>query len=163
MRYNEDDYIGGYTPPEPGHYYFQIDKEPEAIAKEIARGQNAGKKMLTFKMTLKCTPADGGTARRARIYVPSWVASSIWRALGYEKDEEEKWNIVLQELVGQRFEADLIHQKDKNDPTKIYAKVVNVVIPEREKPEPTTSTVDDIPEPETSDGGLETEDEEIPF
>ena len=65
-------------------------------------------------------------------------------AFGAKPDNKGQVHLGDTNIIGKEFEADIVHIKDPNDPTKIRDKIANIVID------------DDVPPPEE-------EDDSVPF
>jgi hypothetical protein len=62
------------------------------------------------------------------------------------------------EIIGASFKASIIHEKDKNDSNKSYARIADVQIPEDIETGNTPPPDDEIPPPSNN-----IEDDEVPF
>ena len=120
-----------------GHYSFRMNREPELKSFPYMKDGNAksGRKIVIYAIGLnehgEFPVVDAIVAWEER-YV------DLCQALGVEHGRD----LVM---AGSRFEADIIHEPDKTDPTKSYPRLTNII------------AVADIP-PSTGPG-----DEDIPF
>jgi hypothetical protein len=121
-----------------GHYSFRMNREPELKSfpyKDKDGNAKSGRKIVIYAIGLN----DEGEFPVVDAIV-AWEEryADLCKALGVEHGRD----LVM---AGSRFEADIIHEPDKTDPTKSYPRLTNII------------AVADIP-PSTGPG-----DEDIPF
>jgi len=117
-----------------GHYQFRLNKEPELIAFDY-NDPNSGEKKKGRKVKIYAV----GICADGEYYVidaiPVWDEryADFKEALGINHSNDV-------EVAGSIFEADIVYESPKNDPTKSYAQFVNITrrmdVPEN---------VDDVP------------------
>jgi len=108
-----------------GHYDFELKKPPEK------RRRGEGEKsfisvMFVFRVT-------GGDMENERQHTESFVPwderyGQILAALGGKKDASGKCHLSdsVDDIVGRGFEADIVHEPDKDDPKKKWARIANI-------------------------------------
>jgi len=105
-----------------GHYKFQIVAEPE---KRKKTGQS-GKEFTTILFRLRATDEDGQTFDTSESFLGfEDKYADLLIALGAK---EIKGNLSGKtiEPVGMMFQGEIVHEKDKNDSSKTYPKIVNI-------------------------------------
>jgi len=121
-----------------GHYSFRLNVEPKLEAfsyKDQAGIAKSGRRIVVYAIGLN----DAGEFSVVdRITAWEQRYADLLQALGVEHGRD----LVM---AGSRFEADIIHETDKTDPTKSYPRLTNI------------TAVADIP-PSTGPG-----DDDIPF
>jgi len=136
-----------------GHYKFQIVAEPE---KRGHVSQATGKKFVSIHFKFKATDADGEVFDHSE----SMLAfedkyADLLMALGAT---EIKGNLSGKtiEPVGMMFQANIVHEQDKNDSSKTWARLANIQDADNQMGF-TTESDDDIPVKSPAD------DDSIPF
>lgn len=128
----------GFVKIPVGHYAFRLNREPELESfpyKDRDGNAKSGRKIIIYAIGLN---EAGEFPVRDKITAWEPRYANLLQALGVEHGRD----IVM---TGGRFEADVIHELDKADPTKSYPRLTNI------------TAVGDIP-PSTGPG-----DEDIPF
>jgi hypothetical protein len=105
-------------PPE-GAYSFRLNREPELRAFTYTDKQGTereGRKLVLYAVAL----GPAGEYRVVDAFLP-WEPRyvDLCTALGVEHGRDIS-------VSGAVFDADIIHQPDKRDPTKVYARIVNI-------------------------------------
>ena len=130
-----------------GRYKFQVITEPEKIKKTSPK---TGTEFVTVKFSFKLTDDDGGVRYHKESLVP-WSDSYRDLLLAFGAKPDKKGNVHLGDevaIVGKEFDAEIIHEPDKDDATKSWSRVANIKLD------------NDIPPPEKiEDPG----DEKVPF
>jgi hypothetical protein len=122
-----------------GHYVFRLNKEPELKSWNYSNDKGEvkqGRKIMVYAIGLN----DNGE-------FPMFDAIPVWdpryedlcSALGVEHGKDIQ-------MAGAQFQADIIHEPDKNDPTKSWPRLINIKSADdvpTEKPFPDAE--DDIP------------------
>ena len=147
-----------------GAYQFEIMSEPE---KRKKTGQG-GKEFVTILFKLKATDSSGEVFD----VVESFLGfedkyADLLIALGATENEKGRLSGQTIEPVGMTFDGDIIYAPDKNNPDKIWTKIVNI------KGCGETAEEDDDIKPETkedmqnelkeSDNPVEEDDDDVPF
>ena len=98
-----------------GHYSFKLTKDADLRSFTKSDGTE-GRKIVIYAIGLN----DKGQFRVVDSFVP-WDQryGDLKNALGVESGKDMDVN-------GAIFEADIIYQPDKNDPTKSYPRIVNI-------------------------------------
>ena len=102
-----------------GHYSFRLNREPELKSFPYVKDGNAksGRKIVIYAIGLNKTGefpvVDAIVAWEERY-------ADLCKALGVEHGRD----LVM---AGSRFEADIIHETDKMDPTKSYPRLTNII------------------------------------
>ena len=117
-----------------GHYSFKVSEDYEK-----RKGEKDG---LYIIFKFKITDESGSTRKYNDIFVP-WEERyrDLLIAFGAKPDEKGQVHLGDTSIIGKQFEADIVHIKDPNDPTKIRDKIANIVID------------DDVPPPKEDDEG----------
>lgn len=124
-----------------GHYSFRMNVEPKLESfpyKDQAGNAKSGRRIVVYAIGLSLGPDAGEFSVVDRITAWEQRYADLLQALGVEHGRD----LVM---AGSRFEADIIHEPDKTDPTKSYPRLTNI------------TAVVDIP-PSTGPG-----DDDIPF
>ena len=133
-----------------GRYKFTIAKEPEK------RRHNAGTEREFVAVTFFFR-VNGDSRTHQESIVP-WDDKyrDLLLAIGGEEDEKGEVHLSdMVDIVGKSFEADIVHEPDKDDPQKSWARIANIKVTDSER-DPLFD--DDVPPPNGEPG-----DEEIPF
>ena len=128
-----------------GHYKFQVIAEPEKRKKT----SSGGNEFTTILFSFKLTDEDGGVRYHKESLIP-WnpVYRDLLLAFGAKPDK--KGNVHLGDeitVVGQIFEAEIIHEPDKDDPRKSWSRIANIKLDNQDN---------DVPPPEKPE-------DEVPF
>ena len=140
----------GLPPYEPqqvpeGHYRFKVMAEPE----RMKRTGSGGKDFISIKFSFKLMDELGNIRYHKESLVP-WIPGYRDLLLAFGAKPDEKGNVHLSDeanVVGKEFDAEIIHEPDKNDPQKTWSRIANIKLD------------DDIPPPEEDPN----KDEEAPF
>jgi hypothetical protein len=122
-----------------GHYHFRLNREPELQVIKLKNQDGTtrdGRKLLIYVTGINET----GEFRHAESLVP-WDEryAELLAALGVEHSKDV-------ELVDRYFEADIVHEKDKVDPTKTWPRLRNILPSGAVSKEPKDADIDgDIP------------------
>ena len=135
----------GLPPYEPqqvpeGHYRFKVMAEPE----KTKRTSKDGNDFISVKFSFKLMDGLGNIRYHKESLVP-W--SDIYRdlLLAFGAKPDKKGTVHLgdeADIVGKEFDADIIHEPDKDDPKKSWSRIANIkledqmdVPPPEEEPE----------------------------
>ena len=144
----------GLPPYEPqqvpeGHYKFKVMAEPDLIK----RGGASGKEFITVGLYFKITDEYGNSRYHKESFVP-WDKRYHDLLIAFGAKEDKKGEVHLSEqgsVVGKEFEANIIHEPDKDDTTRTWSRITNIKLEDQgDVPPP-----EKIKEPE--------EDDEVPF
>ena len=132
-----------------GRFEFMIKEEPEK------RRHNSGteREFISVKFTFRTRDSMGEIRTHIESIVP-WDEKyrNLLLALGGEEDEKGEVHLnEMVDIVGQTFDAEIIHEPDRDDSSKSWARIANIKIPERDD--------EDVPAP-SGNGG---DDGEVPF
>ena len=106
-----------------GEYQFQIMSQPE---KRSHQSQATGKKFISVKFELKATSDEGKTFDVSESFlVFEDKYADLLIALG-AKEKDGRLSGSTIEPVGKMFQGTVEHQKDKEDPSKIWARIINI-------------------------------------
>jgi len=132
-----------------GRYTFTLSKEPEK-----RRKTGGVKDFIAVTFFFRAEDENGNVRFHTESLVP-WDDRyrDVLLALGGKPDEKDEVHLDDVDVIGQSFEASIIHEPDKNDPTKKWARIANIAVPDVE---------DDVPEPENNKKD-EDEDDSVPF
>jgi len=121
-----------------GHYQFRLNREPEIIVISISDGKGGKRPSKRLKLYARGTGAKGEFGV-IDSFVP-WEErySDLCKAIGVEHGKD----IVM---AGAVFEADIIHEPDPNNPSKVYARIQNIVVPEDNRTPEDKAAGDDVP------------------
>lgn len=123
-----------------GHYSFKITDEPEVRI-------TGNSKWMIFRFQV--IYPDGNTRKFSDVFFPSDEKyRKVLLIAGAEPDEKgipHLSDMDTKELVGIQFEADIVHEPDKKDSSKIRDGIVNVVLPDDDVPQPESPEEDEIP------------------
>lgn len=131
-----------------GCYTFTLNKEPEKRRKTSGE---SGKEFIVVTFYFRVEDKDGYVKFHTESLVP-WDERyrDILLALGGKPDEKDDVHLDDVDVIGQSFEADIVHEPDKGDPAKKWARIANIIVPEVEE---------DVPPPVKE----EEDEEKIPF
>lgn len=125
-----------------GHYSFQITEEPEV--------RITGKsKWMIFRFSV--TDSSGNSRKYSDVFFPG---DEKYRRLlliaGAEPDEKgipHLSEMDTKNLVGIKFEADIVHNPDAKDASKIRDSIANIVLLDEDVPPPseTENEEDEVP------------------
>jgi hypothetical protein len=123
-----------------GHYQFRLNKEPELIAFPY-KDAKTGEEKKGHKIKLYAVGINSAGEFSVIDQIPAWDPryADLLKALQIEHGRDIQ-------VEGSVFEADIIHEADKTDPTKSYPRIVKII--------PTS----DIPQGKDVGGG-----DDIPF
>lgn len=132
-----------------GHYLFEVTEEPEV------RITNKNKWLI---VKMKITSDDGNIRKYSDLFFPS---DDKYRALlliaGAKPDAKgipHLKDMDTSDLVGVEFKAEIFHQQDRNDESKLRDTIRNIIVPGASQASPEVE--EDVPL------GKEEEDD-IPF
>ncbi len=129
-----------------GHYKFKVMAEPEKRKKT----SSGGREFITILFSFKLIDNHENVRYHKESFIP-WDDRyrDLLLAFGAKADKNGKVHLGEKDSVlGKVFEAEIVHQVDKQDTTKVWSRIVKIKIDEQE----------DVPEPETPE-----EDDEVPF
>lgn len=124
-----------------GSYKFLVLVEPEKRKKT----SSGGKEFISILFSFKLTDEDGGVRYHKESLVP-WSPGYRDLLLAFGAKPDKKGNVHLGDEItveGKIFEAEIIHEPDKDDSTKSWSRVANIKLD------------DDVPPPK--------EEDEVPF
>jgi len=131
------EYEGKKKIPE-GHYQFRINKEPELQAFDYKDPQTGepkkGRRIRLYAIGIN---SEGEFPMSDQITVWDERYEDLKNALGVEHGQEIR-------VTGSYFEADIVHEMDKKDPTKSWPRLTNIR-PNGDIPEARKPSGDDIP------------------
>ena len=138
----------GLPPYEPqqvpeGHYRFKVMAEPE----KTKRTSSGGNDFVSIKFSFKLMDELGNIRYHKESLVP-WNPCYRDLLLAFGAKPDKKGNVHLGDeakVVGKEFDAEIIHEPDKNNPQKSWSRIANIKLD------------DDVPPPE------EEPDEPVPF
>ena len=125
-----------------GHYKFKVMAEPERRKKTSANGNE----FVTVLFSFKLMDEFENTRYHKESFVP-WDNRyrDLLLSFGAKADKDGKVHLGDEAaVVGKIFEAQIIHEPDKQDPTKTWSRIAHI------------KTNDDVPEPTQSE-------DEVPF
>jgi len=142
----------GLPPYEPqqvpeGHYKFKVMAEP----KKTKRTSSGGNDFVSVKFSFKLMDELGNIRYHKESLVP-WNPGYRDLLLAFGAKPDKKGNVHLGDeagVVGKEFDAEIIHEPDKDDPKKSWSRIANIKLD------------DDIPPPEKLKEPKE--DDEVPF
>lgn len=137
-----------YAPP--GHYRFQISKEPEQRKYDSEKG---GFISVTFYFKLVDDKGNTFTLRDSMVpWEPRYTDLARVLEAPIVDGRPRMSKIPDGNFVGKMFEAEVVLEPDKNDPNKKWPRLANIVIPQSDNP----PEDDEVPPPTE-------EDDEVPF
>jgi len=135
-----------------GNYHFIISGEPQVDRKR----RDDGKVTTTIKFSFRVEVRNGFRQHRESIGAWEDRYRDLLFAIGATKDENGDPHLSkTADVTGKSFNADIIHEADKQDPNKSWARIANIEIPLSETGEDNFN--EDVPPP----GG--SEEDEAPF
>jgi len=121
-----------------GHYSFRLNREPEIKHYPYTDkngNQQEGTKVVIYAIGLA---EDGGSFSIADAFLPfEQRYRDLCASLGVEHGRDIQ-------AEGSVFEADIVHEPDKKDPTKSWPRIVNIAVQEDVPPTP-NGEGEDIP------------------
>jgi len=104
-----------------GHYQFRLNREPELIPITVTGNDGVKRKSQRIKVYARGINEQGEFG-----VIDSFVPwedryDDLLTALGVEHGKDIK-------MEGAVFEADIKHEQSKADPTKVYSRIVNIVV-----------------------------------
>ncbi|MEE9510412.1 MAG: hypothetical protein V3V81_07960 [Candidatus Bathyarchaeia archaeon] len=143
----------GLPPYEPqqvpeGHYKFKVMAEPERRKKT----SSGGREFVTILFSFKLVDEFENVRYHKESFIP-WDDRyrDLLLAFGAKADKNGKVHLGEKESVlGKVFEAEIIHQVDKQDTTKIWSRISNIKVEDE----------DDVPKPNEPP---EDEEDTVPF
>jgi len=128
-----------------GQYTFIISGEPE-----LRKFTGTNKDFVTVKFFFRVEDATGNVRNHMESFLP-WEPryKDILLAIGGTEDDQGAVHLhETGEIIGKRFTAEIIHEEDKKDSSKTWARIANVELPEQKKEEeaPTSMSSDNEPE-----------------
>ncbi|TES92932.1 MAG: hypothetical protein E3J87_03460 [Candidatus Cloacimonadota bacterium] len=124
-----------------GHYRFKVMAEPE----KTKRTSSGGNDFVSIKFSFKLMDELGNIRYHKESLVP-WNPCYRDLLLAFGAKPDKKGNVHLGDevsVVGKEFDAEIIHEPDKDDPKKSWSRIANIKLD------------DDVPPPK--------EDDEVPF
>lgn len=137
-----------------GAYVFTVSEAP------TKKKHNSGmeNEFVTIAFLFRVEDSSGNTYKHRESLIP-WIPvyQDILIALGGELDDKGNAHLGDSEeaLVGRSFGAEIIHEPDRDDSTKTWARIANVEPPEPKEDE-------DVPMPNGNNGETNGQDE-VPF
>ena len=110
-----------------GHYQFKVMEEPELRKKT---SPSTGKDFVAVKFSFKLIAGDGNIRYHKESFLP-WDDRyrDLLLAFGAKKDKDGKVHLSEQDsVVGKTFEAEIIHEPDRNDSSKMWARVAKIKV-----------------------------------
>lgn len=145
-----------------GEYKFII---ADFEKKRYERTGGSGGETITVKFTFKVEVPRGGYRRHIESF-GAWEERyrDLLLAIGAREDEEGIPHLSqTSEVIGSCFRARIRHEKDKDDPSKTWARVADIEIPEKDDSEPPDDAEyeeTDVPAPKENGS---TDEDEVPF
>ena len=105
-----------------GHYQFRLNREPELVPITITDKDGNKRESRRLKLYYRGVGPQGEFGG-VDSFVP-WEErySDLCKALGVDHGRDIQ-------MEGAVFEADIVHEMDKDDPTKEYARIRNIIVP----------------------------------
>lgn len=114
-----------------GHYKFKVTDEPEIR-------KTGTSKWMIFRFI--ATSPDGNERKFSNVLFPGDEEyRRILLVAGAKPDEKgipHLSSMDTRELIGVEFEADIAHEPDRKEPSKIRDSIVNIVLPDEDVPPP---------------------------
>lgn len=110
-----------------GKYRFMVTEEPELRKKTSGA---TGKDFVSVKFSFKTTDDSGNIRYYKESFLP-WDDRyrDLLLAFGAKKDKDGKVHLSEQEsVVGKTFDADIIHEEDRNDSSKTWARIAHIKV-----------------------------------
>ena len=103
-----------------GHYQFRLNKEPELLGFSY-KDPNTGEEKKGKKVKLYAIGINGEGEFPVIDNIVVWEEryQELLNALGLEHGRDIK-------VAGSTFEADIVHEPDKKDPTKSWPRIINI-------------------------------------
>lgn len=148
-----------------GRYDFEIISEPE---KRGHTSQTTEKKFVSIKFELKAISSNGD---EFHVYESMLTFDDryidLLIALG-AKEVNGKMSGKTIDPVGMTFQGDIIYEKDKNDSSKTYSRIINIGAVESDEVKPKEKDRFEDPEEELpvkspAEPSTEEDDDECPF
>lgn len=128
-----------------GQYTFIISGEPE-----LRKFTGTNKDFVTVKFFFRVEDATGNVRNHMESFLP-WEPryKDILLAIGGTEDDQGVVHLhETDEILGKSFTAEIIHEEDKKDSSKIWARIANVELPEQKKEEEAPASMSNDDEPE---------------
>lgn len=134
-----------------GEYVFTISKEPE----KIWRGMEPNR-FISVTFYFNAEAPNGSTKNHTESILPfDDKYRDLLLAIGGEEDEAGEIHLSeMFDIIGKKFKARIIHEQDKDDPQKSWARITDIQVPKKAQKD------DDVPPPEN---GEAEGDEDVPF
>ena len=110
-----------------GKYQFVVIKEPELRKKESA---STGKEFVAVTFVFKLTDNMGNVRQHKESLLPwDYRYTDLLLAFGAKRGKDGKVHLGEQEsLVGMTFDAEIIHEPDRNDSSKTWARIAGIKV-----------------------------------
>jgi len=117
-----------------GQYQFKVIEEPELRKKTSA---STGDDFTTVKFSFELTDGEGNIRYHKESFVPwDYRYTDLLLAFGATRKKDGKVHLSEQKsVVGKTFEAEIIHEPDKNDSSKMWARVAKIKVETEEEDE----------------------------
>jgi len=104
-----------------GHYQFRLNREPELVPITITDKDGNKRESRRLKLYARGI-GEPGEFNVIDSFVP-WEDryADLCAALGVEHGKDIQ-------MEGAVFEADIKHEVNKDDPTKVYSRIINIVV-----------------------------------
>jgi len=132
-----------------GQYTFTISKEPEQ-----RKHSGAKQDFVSVTFFFRAEDSYGNTKSHVESLLP-WEPryKDVLLAIGGVEDEQGEVHLhETEDIVGKSFTAEIVHEEDKRDSSKTWARIVNIEPPGGREEE-------DVPMP----NGSGEADDEVPF
>ena len=127
-----------------GRYKFQVIAEPEKRKKISPK---TGTEFVTVLFSFKLTDEDGNVRYHKESVVP-WIDTYRDLLLAFGAKPDKKGNVHLGDevaIVGKEFEAEIVHEPDKDDATKSWSRVANIKLGDQDDVPPPEEPEEDLP------------------
>ena len=136
-----------------GQYTFTISSEPEQ-----RKHTGANNDFVSVKFFFRVEDSKGNVKSHVESLLP-WEPKyrDILLAIGGTEDERGEVHLhETENIVGKSFTAEIIHEEDKKDSSKTWARIANIEPPEGREEE-------DVPMPTGNNGEPGEPEDEVPF
>ena len=132
-----------------GTYAFNISTEPEVRRSRTTDDRGKSRETLNVKVKLLVDLGNGRQTTHTEVF---FVHEPRYRdfllAIGCKRSDDGHIHTPESfDVIGRSFVADLIHEPNKKDPSRVWARVTNFKLGNEDDdiPAPNSATDDDIP------------------
>ena len=136
-----------------GQYTFTISKEPEQ-----RKHSGAKQDFISVTFFFRAEDSNGNVRGHIESLLP-WESKykDVLLAIGGMENEQGEVHLhETEDIVGKSFTAEIVHEEDKKDSSKTWARIANIEPPEGKEEE-------DVPMPNGNNGENGEPEDEIPF